>query len=76
MESPRKKYMTDNEFRALVQMMVAYIHQCYFTPSEMRQASILASIIYEEQTIRDFLVPAEVEAALVRVHDWANKKRQ
>ena len=65
---PREKYQTDSQFHALVDMMVAYIHQCDFTPSELRQASILASIIYEESRIRRYaMIPLDDEAVYTRL---------
>lgn len=49
MKSPREKYLTDNMYHRLVDMMVDQINQCNYTPSEMREAAVLASIIYEER---------------------------
>lgn len=40
METLRDKYNRDTQFRALVEMMVAYIHQAEFTPSDMREAFV------------------------------------
>lgn len=47
----RDRYQTDPAFKALVDMMVGHIQTCQYTPSEMREAAILASIIYEEHNI-------------------------
>jgi hypothetical protein len=65
MKTPRGKYNNDPQFKALVSMMLSYIFSADFTPSEMRQAAILASIMYEERRIRthNFIIP-EVEDAL------------
>ena len=52
MKTPREKYQHDNRYRALVDLLAAYIDQCQFTPSELREAVILARIIYEERQIR------------------------
>lgn len=49
MKTPREKYRNDNMYRVLVDMMVEQINQCNYTPSEMREAAVLASIIYEER---------------------------
>ena len=49
MKNPREKYLNDNMYRVLVDMMVEQIDQCNYTPSEMREAAVLASIIYEER---------------------------
>lgn len=61
----RDRYYKDNYFHTLVDMMVAQIQDCNFTPSEMREAAILASIIYEEHNLRDYtIVEQEMEGAL------------
>jgi len=76
LKSPRERYMHDRQFAALVNMMCAYIHQCHYTPSEMRDAAILASIIYEEQTIKTFQIPSGIAAAFKTLHEWAKKERE
>lgn len=53
MENPREKYLNDNMYRKLVDVMVDQIDQCNYTPSEMREAAVLASIIYEERQSLD-----------------------
>ena len=64
------KLMEDNEFKALVDMMTAMIMQARFTPSEMRQAAILASIEYEHMRVRErMLVNPKIEIALREAHD-------
>lgn len=61
----RDKYQNDSHFHALVDLMAAQIEQCNFTPSEMREAAILASIIYEENNLRSYvIVEEEMEGAL------------
>ena len=52
MKSPREKYMNDTQYHTMVDTMVSILHQCRYTPSELREMSILASIIYEEQQVR------------------------
>ena len=48
MKTPREKYYNDANYKYLVDIMVNQIVSCNYTPSEMREASILASIIHEE----------------------------
>jgi len=52
MKTPREKYQNDINYKSLVDFMVSAIYNCKYTPSEMREAALLASIIYEEHTIR------------------------
>lgn len=65
MKSMRERYNNDPVFHTMVDTMVAHITTGNFTPSEMREAAIFASIIYEESHIRmmSFIEP-EVEEAL------------
>lgn len=52
MKTPRDKYMNDNAYSAYVDCMVGMIIQCHFTPSELREMALLASILYEEKQIQ------------------------
>lgn len=44
MRTPREKYVNDPEYHHLVQTLEGLIEQARFTPSELREACILASI--------------------------------
>jgi hypothetical protein len=66
MKSPRERYLHDASFNALVESMVSYIFKCQYTPSEMREAVVLASIIYAERNVSASMpFPKEVM-------DWLN----
>lgn len=47
MKTPEERYMCDASFRQLVDTMEAMVRHARFTPSEMREAAMLASIHYE-----------------------------
>lgn len=47
MLTPEDRYRTDVAFAALVDTMHDYIVRVRFTPSELREAAILAAIRYE-----------------------------
>lgn len=47
---PRDRYLRDPEFHQLVDHMRAMIERAQFSPSELREAAILAAIIYEERS--------------------------
>ena len=71
--TPEHRYQHDNQFKALVDMMAAYISQCRYTPSEMREAAILASIMHERITIRKIIVPEipkVINECLDALHKW------
>lgn len=73
-KTPRERYYNDPAFKALVDMMVAHINDARYTPSEMRQAAILASIIYEEHKIRVLPVAKSVESSLKAIEGWLDGK--
>jgi hypothetical protein len=52
--TPKEKYHRDPNYRSLVDTMVQMIRKCEYTPSELREAAILASTIYEMEHVRTF----------------------
>ena len=65
----RYKYMTDSKFKNLVDLFESYLHHADFTPSEIREASMLASINYEMSTPRRPFFPSiRIERELDRFH--------
>lgn len=56
MRSVTERYQTDATFRQLVDMLYASIDNAQFTPSEIREAAMLAHILYEERRIRPMMV--------------------
>lgn len=74
MRSPREKYMNDPEYNHLVRTLESMVERAQFTPSELREACVLASINYEMRHIRDKQIPEEVEQAF-RVLDRFTSKR-
>jgi hypothetical protein len=49
---PEERYMRDPQFKQLVDLLEMQIHQAQFTPTELREAAILATIKYECRTVR------------------------
>ena len=76
MKTPRDRYQTDNQFKALVNMMTAYIQNCDYSPSEMREAAMLASIIYEEyrMSFNPIVVNDKMEKALRSINRYLNSQ--
>lgn len=64
MKTPREKYMNDPEYHHLVQMLEELIEKARFTPSELREACVLASINYEMRHIRTMTIDPRTEEAL------------
>lgn len=51
-DSVENRYLRDPAFRALTDMMEQFIHNCQYSPSEMREAALLSAIHYESRTVR------------------------
>ena len=49
MMTPEERYLRDTTFKILVDSLEAQIHQANYTPTELREAAILAAIHYEER---------------------------
>ena len=69
------RYHTDPKFHALVDLMVGHIEQCNYTPSEMRGAAVLASIISEQCRMRTLSpqIPESLEKGLTILHRLISK---
>lgn len=60
----RERYNNDPQFRALVDLMLSYITRYEFTPSEVRIASMMASMKAEYISLRPGFVVKEMTDAL------------
>lgn len=60
MKAPRDKYMNDPEYHRLVDTLEHFIEAARFTPSELREACVLASINYEMRHVRDMQIDPRV----------------
>ena len=56
MMSTTQRYQTDATFRQLVDMLYSLIDHAEYTPTEIREAAMLAHILYEERRIRPILI--------------------
>ena len=50
--TPTDRYKQDAHFRMLVDLLESFIHKAQFTPTELREASLLAAIHYEYKKVR------------------------
>ncbi len=64
MKTPREKYQNDPEYHHLVRTLEDLIEQARFTPSELREACMLASINYEMRHVREDRIDPEALHAL------------
>lgn len=59
------KYQNDPVYRRLVDTLESLIHQNELTPSEIREAAVLASINYEMKKVRTIYIDKETEEAFL-----------
>jgi hypothetical protein len=56
------RYERDAHFRTIVDTLEALIHEASYTPTEIREAAMLAQIRYESRRMpRLFIIPLRVE---------------
>ena len=73
MKTPREKYQNDPEYNHLVNTLEQLIEQARFTPSELREACILASINYEMRHVRERTIDPRLDEALRVLDDFASQ---
>lgn len=74
MKTPREKYMNDPEYHALVQMLEQFIERARFTPSELREAAVLACINYEMRHIREKTIDPRAAEAFRILDDFTTRR--
>ena len=62
--------MNDPEYHHLVNTLEHLIEQARFTPSELREAGMLASINYEMRHIRDSKIDPRLEDAFRTIDEF------
>ena len=72
------KYRAEPKFRSFVDQMVATINNKDFTATEIRQASIVASIIIEQKNYNTVEVIAKIECleSLLKLSDVIDANAQ
>lgn len=62
--SPRNRYHRDPMFRQLVDTLYLQIEHANYTPTELREAAILAAIMHaERQPPAPFIVPRQYDSS-------------
>ena len=54
-----ERYMQDVKFRNLVDILYMYIDNAEFSPTEIREAAMLAHILYEERCIKPMIIDSD-----------------
>jgi hypothetical protein len=76
MKTPKEKYMNDPEYHHLVQTLEGLIEGARFTPSELREACILASINYEMRHVRAHNIDPRLDDAMRTLDDFVSKQQR
>ncbi len=74
-DSPRDKYLNDPEYHELVTVLESFIERARFTPSELREAAVLASINYEMRHVRPRKIDPRVEDAFQVLDEFTSGRR-
>lgn len=75
MKTPKEKYMNDPQYHHFVQILEDMIEQAKFTPSELREMSVLACINYEMRHIREHNIDPRVDDAFRVLDDFVSRPR-
>jgi len=74
MKTPREKFMNDPEYHHLVCMLEQFIEHAQFTPSELREACVLACINYEMRHVRERSINPRVEEAFKTLDEFITRR--
>lgn len=74
MKSPREKYMNDPEYHHLVDTLESVVERAQFTPSELREACVLACINYEMRHVRERTIDPRVAEAFMVLDEFTTRK--
>jgi hypothetical protein len=74
MKTPREKYMNDPDYHRLVEVLESFIDQARFTPSELREAAVLASINYEMRHVREQTIDPRTSEALRILDEFTTRR--
>lgn len=71
----RYKYQTDSKFKSLVDLFESFLHRADYTPSEVREAAMLASIHYEMTSLkRMYIASPRLEIELHKFHEIVDEE--
>jgi hypothetical protein len=76
MKTPEEKYINDPEYNYIVKTLEQMIEQARFTPSELREAVILACINYEMRHVREMQIDPRTFEALRTLENFINTPRK
>jgi hypothetical protein len=66
--------MNDPEYHHLVNMLESFIERAHFTPSELREACVLACINYEMRHVREVTIDPRAAEAFRLLDEFTTRK--
>jgi len=66
--------MNDPEYYRLVSMLEQFVEQARFTPSELREAAVLACINYEMRHVRGASIDPRAEEAFRALDEFTSRR--
>ena len=76
MKTPRDRYLNDPEYHRLVDMLEHFVEEARFSPSELREAAVLACINYEMRHVRELTIDPRAEEAFRILDEFTIRKRR
>ena len=76
MKTSMEKYHNDPEYHMLVDTIEILVHRAKFTPSEIREACILACTRYEMNTLSGVKLPSKESHALDVLHQFSHSVQE
>jgi len=73
-KTPREKYMNDPDYHQLVNMLEQFIERARFTPSELREAAVLACINYEMRHVRGATIDPRTQEAFRILDEFTTRR--
>jgi hypothetical protein len=75
--SVQERYHNDANFRALTDLLAAYIYKADYTPSEVREAAMLACIKIEMESVRYLqVIPRPTEEAIEELRRFVSHEEE
>jgi hypothetical protein len=76
MKTPKEKYMNDPHYHHLVCVLESLIEKAEFTPSELREACVLACINYEMRHVRSHQIDPRVQDAFMVLEKFVEDRHR
>lgn len=76
MRTPEERYYQDPEYKQLVDLLTEQIRAARFSPSELREAAVLAAIRFETSRPHPSPLPPEVQSWLRSAGEQRDRREE